>query len=90
MRELYVDTKKTVDEAGNCHEFIYSVLIGQMNAGRHFGCEAYGVKVSEVGGATAKVPNITISAHRIDALLGLLLEHTVSPAGLEDVISDWL
>ena len=38
----------------------------------------------------ASVPNVTCSAARIDELSGLLVRNGVTPAALNDVLSDWL
>ena len=90
MRELYVETRTVEDELGNVHKFDYFVVIGEMSVGGKFACESYGVKVVEQGGDTAVIPNITVSISRIDSLMDMLQRNLVSPAGLDDVIADWL
>lgn len=90
MRELLVDTRKVTDEVGTNHELSYYVLIGELAVEGRFSCESYGVKVAEQGGDAAAVPNITVSIARIDGLIDLLLRNAVSPAGLDDMLADWL
>ena len=89
MRELFLDTVELIDQAGNTRRFDYSILIGEMDVGA-YACESYGVKVAEQGGAQASVENITCSASRIDELMTLLVDNHVGPAGLADVVADWL
>lgn len=89
MRELFLKTLELEDEAGLSRRYDYSILIGEMDVGR-FCCESYGVKVAQQGGPSASVANITCSPERIDELAGLLLQHAVTPACLEDVVQDWL
>ena len=75
MRELFVGTRTVPGEDGQTHRFA---------------CESYGVKVREAGGETAAIPDLTVDTRRIDALLELLTRNTVGPAGLRDVVDDWL
>jgi len=89
MRELFLETVELADAAGSVRHFDYSILIGEMDVGP-YSCESYGVKVAEQGGGQACVENITCSASRIDELSGLLVRNGVTPAALEDVVSDWL
>ena len=44
----------------------------------------------EDSGDNAVIPAITTSAARIDELMTLLVDHCVGPAGLADVVADWL
>lgn len=88
MQDLIIATKTCRDEQGAPHTFQYTLLIGHIPVGR-FSFEEYGVAVSEVGGDCARLPGITHSRSRIDALLTLLMDHTVSPTGLFDVVEDW-
>ena len=89
MRELFLQTVELADQAGEVRRFDYSILIGEMDVGS-YACESYGVKISEQGGEQACVPNITCSASRIDDLSDLLVRNSVTPAALNDVLSDWL
>ena len=41
-------------------------------------------------GEDTAIPSITTSATRIDELMTLLVDNRVGPAGLSDVIADWL
>ena len=90
MRELFVGTRTGLGEDGSVHHFDYSVVIGEMEVGGRFSCESYGVKISEQGGDTAVIPNITVSISRIDALMEQLVGGLVSPASVRDVVDDWL
>lgn len=90
MRELFVGTRTASGEDGQTHRFEYYVLIGQMEIAHRFACESYGVKVREPGGDMAAIPDLTVSTERIDSLLELLTRNTVGPAGLRDVVDDWL
>ena len=89
MREMLLDTRQAIGESARlrCR---YYVLIGEKQIGNFF-CEAYGVKIeNEDTGESAAFPDLTVSASRIDELMELLLRNQVTPAGLEDVIRDWL
>lgn len=89
MRELFLKTVELADQTGMVRRFDYSILVGEMDVGA-YACESYGVKIAEQGGAQACVENITCSASRIDELSGLLVRNGVTPAALNDVVSDWL
>lgn len=89
MRELLLESQEVEGEERKifCRYFI---IIGEKRVG-DFSCEAYGVKiVNEETGESAEFPDLTVSAGRIDELMELLVHHGVTPAGLEDVIADWL
>jgi len=89
MQELLLDTKQVEGEEVSlrCR---YIVMVGEKKVGNFF-CEAYGVKiVDETTGDSAQFPDLTVSAGRIDELMELLVRNEVTPAGLEDVIADWL
>ena len=90
MRELFEGSRTASGEDGQAHRFEYYVLIGQMEVGGRFACESYGVKVREAGGETAVIPDLTINTERIDSLMELLTRNTVGPAGVRDVVDDWL
>lgn len=87
--ELKIASRTTTDELGRARRFHYSLLIDHIESGR-FACEDYGVRIQEEGGEDAALPSITTSALRIDELLTLLVEHTVGPTTLKDVVDDWL
>lgn len=89
MRELFLETRELTGQDGAVRRYDYSILIGEMDVGA-YSCESYGVKITEQGGGQACVPNITCSAARIDELSGLLTRNAVTPATLNDVLSDWL
>ena len=90
MRELAIAEKRFLDEQGDLHTYDYAVLIGEMRVSGGFACESYGVRVRERGGVCCDVPDITISAQRIDELMELLVDGTVTPCALRDVVDDWL
>lgn len=90
MRELLVCTKSICDHEGQPHQYRYSILIDEMDVGS-FSCESYGVKIEGAAeGSLAVVPHVTTSIPRIDELMELLSRNEVTPAGLGDVIADWL
>ncbi len=92
MREMFVGTRGELDENGAHHDFGYYILIGEMLVSEGFACESYGVKIVETDrpDGAVSVPNITVSASRIDELMDLLTRNTVAPAGLCDTVADWL
>lgn len=90
MRELLVDSRSITDEAGRERVFDYTILVGEQDTGPFF-CESYGVKIAERERDNASaVLDLTTSVARIDEIMELLLEQSVSPNHLADVISDCL
>lgn len=87
--EFKVATRHCVDQEGERRSFHYYLAVDEVET-PGFCCENYGVRVTEEGGETALVPAITTSAMRIDELLTLLTDNRVGPAGLADVVADWL
>lgn len=86
MREMLVDT---CEEEGL--SFDYYILIDQMEVPEGLVCESYGVKIAATDGSeAAEIPNITVSASRIDTLIELLRRNFVTPSTLRDVVLDWL
>jgi len=89
MRELLLESREVTGE-GKRLRCRYLILVGEKKIG-DFSCEDYGVKVvNEATGESAEFPDLTVSAARIDELMELLVRNGVTPAGLEDVIADWL
>lgn len=88
MQDTYIGTSSCPDELGNTHTFRYSLLTRQLPAGA-FLFEEYGVQVAEEGGSCVQLSGLTHSRSRIDTLLALLVEHTVSPISLYNVVDDW-
>ncbi len=89
MEEMLLDTRTVEGEEASlrCR---YFVLVGEKQVGRFY-CEAYGVKIEdERTGESAEFPDLTVSVRRIDELMELLVRNGVTPAGLGDVIQDWL
>lgn len=90
MRELPVGRREVVDEEGRTHTYEYAVLIGESPFSSQMACESYGACVRDAEGQCSQVPNITLSAARIEELMELLLRNTVAPCTLLDVVEDWL
>lgn len=90
MRELKVARKQAADETGRTRTYDYAILVGEMPVSSGFSCESYGVGIREQGGEEDRVPDITVSAARIDELMDLLVRNTVTPCTLRDVVEDWL
>ena len=82
MRELLVESPR------DCG-YRYVILVDEMTVGE-MNCESYGVRVTGSDGDCAEIPNITVSAGRIDELVDLLRRNQVSPVTLRDVVDDWL
>lgn len=87
--EIKIATRQCQDEQGRQHRFHYFLTVESIQSGQFF-CEGYGVRILEESVDCASIPDITTSAARIDELLSLLVEHEVGPAGLADVVADWL
>ena len=87
--EMKIATRQCQDQEGNARRFHYFLTIDQEETPRFF-CETYGVRIADEDGAEQIFTGITTSAARIDELITLLVDNTVGPAGLEDVLADWL
>lgn len=87
--ELRIADRQCRDQGGTPRHFQYFLTIDQEETPNFF-CENYGVRVTEEGAGETVIPNITTSAARIDELLTLLVDNRVGPAGLADVVADWL
>lgn len=87
--EMRIATRRCRDQEGNSRRFHYFLTIDQEETPLFF-CENYGVRIQEEDGPERTVPRITTSASRIDELMTLLVDNSVGPAGLEDVLADWL
>lgn len=87
--EIKVATRQCRDQAGVPRQFHYFLTVDEEEASRLL-CENYGVRIAEDSGDNAVIPAITTSAARIDELITLLVDHCVGPAGLADVVADWL
>lgn len=87
--EMKIATRQCKDQEGNYRRFHYFLTIDQEET-PHFFCENYGVRICEEEGNECSIPAITTSAVRIDELMTLLVDHSVGPAGLADVVADWL
>lgn len=87
--EMKIATRQCRDQRGKTRKFHYFLTVDQEQTPRLF-CENYGVRIAEEGGSEHTVPAITTSAIRIDELMTLLVDNVVGPAGLADVVADWL
>ena len=87
--DLHIATRSLRDEAGKAHIFHYYLTVSVIEAGK-FCCEDYGVRITEENARSACIPSLTTSAVRIDQLMTALVDHAVGPAGLRDVIEDWM
>ncbi len=87
--EIKIASRHCVDQEGNPRCFHYFLTIHQEETPSLF-LENYGVRIAEELGEDTAIPSITTSATRIDELMTLLVDNRVGPAGLSDVIADWL
>ena len=87
--ELHITTRSLLDETGHTHTFHYYLTVDVVEAGT-FCCENYGVRITEGQTSSTCVPALTTSAVRIDQLMTALVDNAVGPAGLRDVIEDWM
>ena len=87
--ELQIATRQCTDDQGRQRQFHYYLMV-ELEETRRFSLENYGVRITEEGGDASAFPALTTSASRIDELVTLLVDHMVGPAGLADVIADWL
>lgn len=87
--ELKIATRRCEDALGAPRLFHYYLTVDQVETPR-FACENYGVRIAEEAGDQACCPALTTSAARIDELITLLVDNKVGPAGLADVVADWL
>ncbi|MCD8004257.1 MAG: DUF6514 family protein [Oscillospiraceae bacterium] len=90
MREISVDHREAVDEQGRRHTYEYILLVGRVPISAQIACESYGACIRDGEGGCAQVPDITLIAGRIQALLDLLARNIVTPCTLLDVVEDWL
>lgn len=90
MRELAVARKQVPDAEGQMHTYDYAILVGETPVAEGVVCESYGVCIRGRDGEMEQVPDITVSAARIDELLDLLVRNSVAPCTLRDVLDDWL
>jgi len=84
--ELY---KRAVVPLGKGVEVKYSLLSEEAAKTRPLGCELYGVQI-EMGEEVAARPCLTASRVSVGALLDSMVSGGVTPAGMGDVVDDWL
>ncbi len=89
IMEIKIATRHCTDPVGTQRCFHYFLTVDQEETAQLF-CENYGVHIAEEHGSDASIPAITTSAQRIDELMTLLVDNQVGPAGLADVVADWL
>lgn len=87
--EIEIASRRCEDGSGQPRRFHYFLTVDLIETDR-FCCEDYGVRIDEEQGGSAAISSITTSAVRIDELMTLLVDHQVGPAGLADVVADWL
>ena len=87
--DFYITSRQTESEDGTIRRFQYFLVVDQVDSGS-FHCENYGVRIVEDGVSSTALPGLTTSAVRIDQLMTTLVDNTVGPVGLEDVVRDWL
>ena len=87
--ELEIAVRSCQDQLGRTRTFHYFLTV-DLEQSQRFCLENYGASVSEENGDKSSVPALTTSASRIDELMTLLVDHLVGPAGLKDVVQDWL
>ena len=87
--ELYITSRQVTTDDGHSRCFHYFLIVEQVDSGS-FHCENYGVRITEDGVSSTALPGLTTSAVRIDQLMTTLVDNTVGPVGLEDVVRDWL
>ena len=87
--EMKIAPRQCADQTGKQRRFHYFLTVDQEETAQLF-CENYGVRITEEHGEAAFIPGITTSARRIDELMTLLVDNRVGPAGLADVVADWL
>lgn len=82
-------TKRTPAQDGRSLYLEYSL----MTTSAPDGTADYGAAISCAdGGSTdyAEICGVTVDRNRAQALVRLLADGTVTPAGMRDVVSDWL
>ena len=89
MREILIGEKSLSDTSGNAITCTYHILVRTILSPVML--ESYGVRVAIAQtGEQEDVPDITVRADRIEALIRLLLRGGVTPCTLREVIEDWL
>lgn len=81
MRSIFMGEKRILEK-----ELNYYLLADELeNTG-----ENYGIQVGYANGEADFVRGITFSQNQIMKLLVTLMEQTVTPVTLRDVVEDWL
>ena len=80
MREILIGKKQIMDR-----QYRYYLLAETAEND----CEYYGVKITD-GREDAALRSITVSQRNIQSLGALLVDFSVTPMTLRDVVEDWL
>ena len=89
MRQILIGEVDLTDGAGAVMTCRYHLLVREIPpplVGESYGI---GVTISQTG-ERAEIWDITLCQRRIEALAGLVMEGTVTPCTLRDVMDDWL
>lgn len=87
--EYKIAYRSCTDELGQTRIFHYFLTLDLVSSPK-FILENYGVRIAEEGGDACAIPALTTSPSRIDELMTTLVDNCVGPAGLTDVVRDWL
>ena len=87
--EIKIATRQCLDQKGQQRRFHYYLTIDQERNAPPL-LRNYGVRIAEELGDESSLSGVTTSAARIDELMALLVDNRVGPAGLSDVVADWL
>ena len=88
--EIKIATRACRDPEGADRTFTYYLTVDQEEGPRFCLRELRGAHRGGAGRDSACLPGLTTSAARIDQLMTLLVDNRVGPAGLADIVADWL
>ncbi len=90
MREIEYCRKKICPEAENNYEVVYYITVDDILGNNEAETESYGVGIRLENGDDDKIRGITFNAEKIEAIMKILSNGTVTPIGLRDVLDDML
>ncbi len=90
MREIEYCRKKISPGAENNYEVVYYITVDDILGNNEAVLENYGVGIRLENGEEDKIRGITFDAEKIEVILRILSNGTVTPVGLRDVIEDML
>lgn len=93
MWEILAAECVVVTEAGQAYKMCYYILVEEAEASGNLLCETYGVRIDssgEDGTQSKSLRHITFCLNKINWLVRKMVEHQVTPAGLQDVVEDWI